>query len=119
VPVHVRLAPTETGIWDIQMPAESRILSDVVVVGPGDVIEQIKADRLRPIAYVPLSFEELERAAASGEPITKEPIFSELPSPLRFEVRPSQRTIRLTVKRRETAATPGVTTPPGAAPNGR
>lgn len=101
VPVHVRLAPTETGMWDIQVPPESRLLTDVAVTGPSEDIEQIRSGRLKPIAFVPLSFEELEKAAASGQPIEKEPIFSELPTPLRFEAK--QKTIRILVKRREPA----------------
>jgi hypothetical protein len=114
VPVHVRLAPTETGIWDITMPAESRLLTDVQVSGPSDYIDQIRSEKVKPIAYIPLSFEELERAAASGEPIEKPPVFIELPSQLKFETR--QRTVKLTVKRREPSATPPTAAPPG---NGR
>jgi hypothetical protein len=114
VPVHVRLAPTETGIWDIAMPAESRLLTEVQVTGPSETIELIRSDRLKPIAYIPLSFEELERAAASGQPIEKAPVFSDLPTVLKFEAR--QKTVRLTVKRREEAPTPGS---PPAAPGSR
>jgi hypothetical protein len=113
VPVHVRLAPTETGIWDITMPAESRLLTDVTVSGPSDYIDQIRADKVKPIAFIPLSFEELERAAASGEPIEKAPVFTELPSQLKFD--PKQRTVKLTVKRRELPAS----SPAGPDTNGR
>jgi hypothetical protein len=108
VPVHVRLAPTETGIWDITMPAESRLLTDVTVSGPSDFIDLIKSDKVKPIAFIPLSFEELERAAASGDPIEKAPVFTDLPTQLKFDLK--QRTVKLTVKRRETPAT----TPPTA-----
>jgi hypothetical protein len=123
VPVHVRLAPTETGMWDITMPAESRILNDVTVMGPSDQIASIREGRLRPIAYVPVSFEELEKAAASGEPLLKEPVFSDLPLQLRIEINAPQKVVQLSVKRRAQpaapppapAATPGTTgAQPGA-----
>jgi hypothetical protein len=107
VPVHLRLAPTEVGLWDIQVPEASRQLNDVTVTGPSDLIEQIKSGALKPIAFVPLSFEELEKAAASGEPIDRDVQFTSLPSPLRFEAH--QKTVRLIVKRREV---PGVGKPP-------
>lgn len=100
VPVHLRLAPTEIGLWDIQVPENSRQLTDVVVSGPSDRIAEIKSGAAKPIAFVPLSFEELEKAAASGQPLDKEPIFSDLPTSLKFDAK--QKTIRLVVKRRET-----------------
>ncbi len=106
IPVHVRLAPTELAIWDIQIAPESRLLTDVAVSGPADLIDQLRTEKLRPVAYVALSFEDLERAAAAGAPIDKEIAFSDLPLPLKFE--PKQKTVRLTVKRRD----PGPAVPP-------
>lgn len=99
VPVHLRLAPTELGRWDIEVPETSRQLTDVTVHGPSDLIAQIEQKALNPIAFVPLTFEELEKAAADGRPIEKEAVFSELHSPLRFEVR--QRMVRIIVNRRD------------------
>lgn len=99
IPIHIRLAPTELSIWDIQLPPESRVLTDVPVSGPAELIDQIRTERLKPVAFVSVSFEDLERAAAAGETIEKEVLFSDLPSTLKFE--PKQRTVRLTVKRRE------------------
>lgn len=99
IPIHIRLAPTELSIWDIQLPPESRVLTDVPVSGPAELIDQIRTEKLKPIAFVSVSFEDLERAAAAGETIEKEILFSDLPSTLKFE--PRQRTVRLTVKRRE------------------
>src|SRR5207248_10157585 len=49
VPVHIRLAPTETGMWDIQVPPESRLLTDVTVTGPSEDVEQIRSGKLKPI----------------------------------------------------------------------
>jgi hypothetical protein len=107
VPVHLRIAATELSIWDIQLAPESRLLTDVNVSGPADTIDLIRTDKLKLIAYVPLGFDELEKAAASGEPIDKEPVFCDLPTTLKFDYK--QKSVRLTVKRRES---------PSPAPNG-
>lgn len=103
VPVHLRLAPTEIGTWDIDIPPESRLLSDVTVSGPAELVEQVRTEKLKLIAYVSLSFEELEHAASAGQPIEKEVVFCDLPTPLKFECK--QKTIRLTVRRRAPVST--------------
>ena len=103
VPVYLRLAPAEAGAWDIELAPEHRTLADVTVSGPADVVEQIRAQKLKLIGYVALSAEDLERAAASGQPLEKEVCFSDLPIPLHVEAKP--RTVKVTVKRREGAAT--------------
>ena len=104
IPVHIRLAPTELSIWDIQLAPDSRLLTDVVISGPADLIDQFRSEKIKPVAYVALSFEDLEKAAAAGVPIEKEVAFSDLPTALKFE--PKQKTIRITVKKRD-AAGPG------------
>ncbi len=114
VPVHIRLAATELAIWDIQLNPESRLLTDVTVSGPADTIDLIRTDKLKLIAFVPLAFDELEKAAASGEPIDKEPIFSDLPTSLKLDSK--QKAIRLTVKRRETVGPPPNTPSRGPSP---
>ncbi|MFN0131770.1 MAG: hypothetical protein ACKVW3_04435 [Phycisphaerales bacterium] len=98
VPVHVRLAPTELGLWDITIPPEGRLLTDVVVRGPSDLIDQIVGEKIRPVAYVALSLDDLERAASSGQPLEQEAVFEDAPGLLRFEAK--QRLVRLMVKRR-------------------
>jgi hypothetical protein len=100
VPVYIRLAPAELGAWDIQMAPESRALTDVAVSGPADLIDQLRSERLKPVAYVALSFDDLERAVAGGGTLEKDAAFCDLPTTLRFE--PKQKTVRLSVKRRET-----------------
>jgi hypothetical protein len=107
IPVHIRLAPTELSIWDIQLAPESRLLTDVAISGPADLIDLLRTDKLKPVAYVALSFEDLEKAAAAGTAIEKEVSFSDLPTPLKFE--PKQKTVRISVKRRE-----AVSSPPGS-----
>ncbi len=98
VPVHLRIAPLELGRWNIEIPEPDRFLTDVTVTGPSDLVKQIEDKTIPLIAMVPLSFEELERGITS-----KEAIFCELPTQLRIEV--ARRAVRLTVTRRETAAT--------------
>lgn len=104
VPVHLRLPPAEAALWQIQIPPESSLLTDVSVTGPSDLIDDIREGRTRPIAYITLTFEDLERAALAGEPIQAQITFSDLPTPLRFEAR--QRTIAVTVRRRENGDSP-------------
>lgn len=99
VPLHLRLPPAEAALWDIQIPREFSLLTDVVVSGPSDLIDEIREGRTRPIAYLALTFEELERAALASEPLQAQITFSDLPTPLRFE--PRQRTIPITVRRRD------------------
>jgi len=94
VPVHVRLAPGEIGKWDIEIPEQDRFLTEVTVTGPSDQVKQVQGAVIPLIAWVPLSFEELERGITS-----KEAVFSELPSTLRFEV--ANRTVRLKISARK------------------
>lgn len=102
-PVHVRLALTEYGKWDVSV-AEP-FLTDVTVTGPREIIKQIEDKTLPLIAYVPLSYEELERGITS-----KEAVFSDLPPelyPLKFEA--ANRTVTLSIKKREAPPNGGAT----------
>lgn len=98
IPVHVKLPPTETGEWVVELAPESRLLTDVSVTGPADLIEQVRTERIRPVAFITLSSDDLERAAASGQPLEREVQFSDLPTLLKFE--PRQKTVKLTVRGR-------------------
>lgn len=97
VPVHVRIAPGELDGWKIEIPERDRVLTDVTVSGPADLVRQVTDKAITLRAYVSLSFEELERGITS-----KEAVFSDLPSPLRVEA--PNRTIRLKITRREVPA---------------
>lgn len=97
VPVQVLISPAELRRWDVTIPEESQFLTDVRVTGPRERIEQIRAGTLRVVAYVPLTYEDLEAGITS-----KEAVFSELPTSLRFEV--GSRLVRLNITRR---ASPG------------
>jgi hypothetical protein len=105
VPVYVRVAPTEVGVWDVDLAPEGRVLTDVTITGPADQVDQFRAPpeppgaapKVKLIGYVPLSFEELEKAATSGQPLEKDVAFCDVPTPLRFDARP--RTVKVTVRR--------------------
>ncbi len=121
IPVHLQLAPTEIGLWDITIPDESRVLNDVTATGPADQIEALRTEKIKPVAFIAISYQELEDAAASGAPLQKEIQFSGLPTPLKFELKPAQRSIRVLVKKREAAAppvVPGAPAPGQPLPNG-
>lgn len=100
VPVHVRLAPTEINKWEIEIA--DPFLADVSVTGPRDVIRRIEDKTIPLIAYLALSYEELERGVTS-----KDAVFGDLPpelGPLTFEA--TSRSVRLTIKRREAPQRP-------------
>lgn len=65
VPVMVRLSPTQLRLWRVRIAPEEAFLRDVVVRGPGEAIEAIKAGRERVVATLLLEGEEL--AAGSAE----------------------------------------------------
>lgn len=105
VPVHVRLAATELSRWSIELAPESRALTDVTISGPAELVEQAKsASTGRLVAYVALSFEELERAASAAGAgqagvVEKEAVLSEVPTALKFDAR--QKMVKVLVRRRE------------------
>ncbi|CAG0952277.1 hypothetical protein PHYC_00263 [Phycisphaerales bacterium] len=105
VPVHLRIAPAELAKFDVDIAEPDRSLIDVTVSGPADLVRQIEDRSIPLIAFVPLSFEELERGIPS-----KDAQFSSVPGgALKFEA--ANRSVRLKIKRREPAPT-GPTTPP-------
>ncbi len=105
VQVQLRIPPVEYGNWDITVPQDDWSISDVIVSGPRDVIAQIRDRTLSVLAVVPLGFEELERAAASDEPLIVDAEFLvETTALLKFEAK--DRSVRLTIKRRNGPATP-------------
>lgn len=98
VPVQLRLPIDIVGKYELD--SDTKELKEIVVVGPFDVIGQIKSGKLSPVATVPLSAAELEQAAASGQVLTKEPVFSDIPTPVSFDTK--QKVIRILVRKRET-----------------
>lgn len=94
VPVHIRIPPVEYGKWDLDIPEQDRFLNDVMVTGPADLIEQLRQRQTPVVAWVALSFEDLERGVTS-----KEVTFSDAPTPLRFES--ANKSVRVKVVRRD------------------
>ncbi|MDX2147640.1 MAG: hypothetical protein SFZ23_08975 [Planctomycetota bacterium] len=99
VPVQVRLAPAELSRWTIEIPDEDQFLTDVRVMGPSEIIEQIRAGTIQVVAVVQLSFRELERGIES-----KDAAFTDYPSSLSFEA--ANTTIRLRISRRTADVSP-------------
>jgi hypothetical protein len=97
-PVQLRLPVEAAGKYDLD--TDTTELKDIAVVGPLDLIAQIKSGRLVPVATIPLSAQELEQAATSRQVLTKEPVFSDIPTPLSFDTK--QKVIRVLVRKRET-----------------
>lgn len=96
VPVHLRIPPVELALFDVEIPEQDRVLIDVVVSGPADLVRQIEDRSFPLIATVTLTYEDLERGVTS-----KEATFTSFPTPLKFEV--ANRTVRLKITRREKA----------------
>lgn len=94
VPVQVRLAPSELNNWIVDIPEGDRFLTDVKVSGPRDLVEQIENGDVQLVAYISLSFRELEQLIT-----TKEVSFGDLPSNLQIESAKKQ--IKLTITKRE------------------
>jgi hypothetical protein len=101
VPVHLRVAPAEFGKWEIEIPEQDRFLTDVSCTGSFEGIAAIENKSVAMVATLPLSFEELERGITS-----KEVVFLDLPQGVKAEA--SNRTVRLSIKRRVVDKKPGV-----------
>ena len=99
VPVHVRLAPAELGMWDIEIPEQDRFITDVSCTGPFEGIAALEDRSVTLVATLALSFEELERGITS-----KEVVFLDLPPGVKAEA--ATRNVRLTIKRRTAERTP-------------
>ena len=73
VPVMVRLSPTQLRQWSVRIAPENAYLRDVVVRGPSEAIEAIRAGRQRVVATLQLESVELSageaefRAVLSGD----------------------------------------------------
>ncbi len=98
VQVQLRLPIDAAGKYELD--SDTKELKDITVVGPIDLIGQIKSGKLVPVAAIPLTTQELEQAATSGQVLTKEPVFSDIPTPLTFETK--QKVVRILVRKRET-----------------
>jgi hypothetical protein len=65
VPVDVRMPAGELERWEVRIPPEERVLRDVTVTGPSDLIEEIRTGSRQVWAYVRLSYDDLESRITS------------------------------------------------------
>ncbi len=102
VPVTLRIAGNEYPNWDVRIDAEDLNITDVSVTGPRDLISQIEpGKKIQVFAVVPLDWQQLEAAAASGEPLVRDAMFvlsTEPGATVKFDA--PDRSVRLTVRRR-------------------
>lgn len=94
VPVHIRAPAAELERWDVKIKGRA-LLNDVKITGPADVVQRIRDGSITVVAYIPLSYEDLERRITS-----KEAAYTDLPTSVRFE--PEAPLIELEITRRET-----------------
>lgn len=92
VPVHIRAPAAELERWDVKIKGRA-LLNDVKITGPADVIQRIRDGGVTVVAYVPLTYEDLERQITS-----KEAVYADLPTTVRFE--PETPLIELEITRR-------------------
>ncbi len=93
VPVLVQGPPTELATYSVVFSEETRFLRDVALTGPSDVIDRIRKGDIKVVAYVPLTVDELERAAGK-DAVTSVPIISlpagvtpvESPAPVSYKI---------------------------------
>lgn len=102
IPIMLRLPVDAAGKFELD--TDTTELKEVPVVGPIDLIEQIKAGKLNPVGTISLSTQELDRATVTGQVLAKEPIFSDIPTPLSFDTK--HQVIRILVRKREAATPP-------------
>lgn len=65
LPVQVLIAPAEIGKWTVLIADADRDLVNIVVSGPAEAVEQLRAGIVKPRAFIALGFEELERGIES------------------------------------------------------
>ncbi len=101
--VQVRVDPAWLDRWEIQVEPEDRVLRDVTVTGPPNLIaELVNPPSGRPavlVAFVSPTLEELESASKTGQPLELQARFSSMPSSLVFEVK--DRSVSLIVRPRD------------------
>ncbi len=91
VPIDLRLPASELGKWSVTIAEDELNLTDVKVIGPAELIQQVRDGRIPVRASVQLSFDELARGINS-----KDAFFTDVPADLRFEV--SDRQVRMTIR---------------------
>ncbi|HLP82784.1 MAG TPA: hypothetical protein VK157_00405 [Phycisphaerales bacterium] len=93
IPVYVRVEPDQLARWNIQIAAQDQFLTNVRVVGPEELVEQVRNRTLPITALVSLSVADLERG------ITAQVVeFPNIPEGLKVES--PTRSVRVNVTRR-------------------
>lgn len=65
LPVQLLIAPAEAGRWTVEVEPSDQDLIDVTLTGPQEQLDRIRRSEVRPMAFVSLTFEELEAGVAS------------------------------------------------------
>ena len=89
----------EADRWVVSVNPEDHLLESVTVTGPSDLIEQIRSGRLTIFATVVLTLDDRDAKITQ-----KDATFSDLPTPLTFEV--PDTTVRLSIRTIEAPVTP-------------
>ena len=104
VPVWTMLPPGELESFKVQLQDDSRVLRDVKVSGPSEIVAKIKDGTIPVIAYVRLSRDELVKAVGTDATAT---VHFDLPPGLTTD--PAAASVRFTVTK---PAEPATTAPP-------
>ena len=101
VPVWTMLPPGELENFKVQLQEESRVLRDVKVSGPSELVGKIKDGSIPVIAYVRLSRDELVKAVGAESTAT---VRFDLPPGLTAD--PTAASVRFTVAKPAEAPAP-------------
>ncbi len=96
VPVWVFAPPSVLGEFEVSVADEDRSLVNVVVTGPGELIDQIRNQELVIKAMVELRGSDLRRVVTEGQEEFEAMVtFANLPTSLRFETDRREVTVRV------------------------
>lgn len=96
VPVWVTLPPEESEKYQVKLDEDARVLKDIQIVGPSDMIQKVRDGAIPVIATVRLSSDDLAKGAGAA-PITA-PVRFDIPAPL--SVQSSVGGVSLTIVKR-------------------
>ncbi len=93
VPVDVRLPAQDIDRWSVSIPADDRVLTDVRIVGPNELVERVQRGDIPVVATLTLTPEDLEKGITS-----KTVDFLGLPDTIRVDAQ--RATVRVEIERR-------------------
>ncbi|MBI1370015.1 MAG: hypothetical protein GC162_15345 [Planctomycetes bacterium] len=103
VPVWVTLPPEDTDKYTVKLSDDNRVLKDVVVTGPSDMVQKVRDGLIPVIATVRLSSDDLAKGVGTE---TTGAVRFDIPAPLAIQT--TVTSVRFTIGRREA----GRITPP-------